>query len=198
MDLSNYKTKTLLILPFNGVWEVANGGRDTKKNGHRTINNTGPRNQLYAYDFIKDYQSEGKNLEDYYAFGQDVISPADGIIYQVIDGSKDMPIGESDDDVIAGNMIMIDHQNGEYSVLAHFKYSSIKVKVGDNVKQGDLLGQCGNTGNTSEPHIHYHLQDNSLMHKANGLPAQFKQISVNGKKLENVEVERGQIVSNTN
>ncbi|NIQ73552.1 MAG: peptidoglycan DD-metalloendopeptidase family protein, partial [Candidatus Aminicenantes bacterium] len=74
------------------------------------------------------------------------------------------------------------HQNGECSLLCHFKYQSIKVKVGDKVKQGDLLGLCGNTGNTTQPHIHFNLQDGPLMHKAGPLPAQFTKIIVDGKE----------------
>jgi murein DD-endopeptidase MepM/ murein hydrolase activator NlpD len=196
MDLSDYKTKTSLILPFNGTWRVSNGGRDASKNGHIDPEGHGPENQLFAYDFVRDYRREGENLEDYEAFGQEVIAPADGIIFQVIDGNRDVPIGETDVDMIYGNMIMIDHQNGEYSVLAHFKYASITVKDGDIVKQGNVLGLCGNTGNTSNPHIHYHLQNDFVMYKAHGLPAQFRKILVDGVEKENIELESEQKVSN--
>ncbi|HLD24999.1 MAG TPA: M23 family metallopeptidase, partial [Patescibacteria group bacterium] len=91
---------------------------------------------------------------------------------------------------------IIDHKNGEYSLLCHFKHQSIQVKAGDTVKQRDVLGLCGNTGNTSEPHIHFSLQDGPFMHRSRALPAQFHKILVDGKWKTNYEPERGQMVSN--
>jgi murein DD-endopeptidase MepM/ murein hydrolase activator NlpD len=192
---SDYEIKTKLALPFKGTWIVGNGGRSHETNNHVREDGRGAKAQLYAYDFLKNHSAEGKKLEDYEAFGSEVIAPADGLIVQVIDGSYDVSIGERDLYVIPGNAIVIDHLNGEYSALAHFKNSSIKVKVGDKVKQGDILGLCGNTGNTSEPHIHYHLQDDSSLSKATGLPAAFT-ILVDGELKENFEPTRGQKISN--
>lgn len=196
MNLSDYKTKTLLSLPFKGTWIVSNGGREVSKNNHRDPDRNGEKSQMFAYDFIRQHKGEGKNLEDYRAFGSEVIAPADGIIYQVVDGSIDVLIGERDGFVFPGNMVVINHENGEWSLFAHFKHDSIRVKVGDKVKQGDLLGLCGNTGNTSEPHIHYQLQDNAFMYRATGLPVQFAKIKVDGELRENYEPERGQKISN--
>lgn len=196
MNLEDYKTKTDLMLPFKGTWTVSNGGRDASKNGHLEPDGSGPKNQMFAYDFTKDHSGAGKNLEDYEAYGLEVLAPGDGVISQVIDGSQDVSIGETDWVMICGNMIVIDHENAEWSVLAHLKYNSIAVKVGDRVKQGDLLGLCGNSGNTSEPHIHYHLQDEPIMYRATGLPAQFRRITVNGETKENIEPEGDQKVSN--
>lgn len=192
----DYKTKTHLILPFNDTWIVGNGGRDPKKNNHLNPDGTGPKSQMFAYDFVKDHKGDGKNLADYAAFGLEVIAPADGVVYQVVSGNIDVPIGESDWVVICGNMVVIDHENGGWSVLAHLKYNSIKVSIGDRIKQGDLLALCGNSGNTSEPHIHYHLQDNPNMYKASGLPVQFRKVMVDGEIKENIELERDQKVSN--
>ena len=184
------------MLPFKGTWIVGNGGRNASKNSHINPDGTGPKNQRFAYDFIKDHKGNAKNLEDYEAFGLEVIAPADGVISQVINGSRDIPIGESDWVVICGNMVVIDHENGEWSVLAHFKHNSIKVKVGDKVKKGNLVGLCGNTGNTSEPHIHYHLQNGPIMYRATGLPVQFRRIKVNSELKKTVELEADQKVSN--
>ena len=190
----DYQTKTKLILPFKGIWLVGNGGRDPSTNNH--IRPDAGQNQIYAYDFKRGHKGEGKKLDDYEVFGEQVIAPANGIIIQVIDGSIDVLPGERDRSVGVGNAIIIDHQNGEYSLLCHFKHNSIKVKVGDKVSQGDLLGLCGNTGNTSEPHIHFNLQDGPLMHKANALPAQFAKILVDGKEKINYEPIRSQYVTN--
>ena len=195
-DMDYYKTKTSLILPFNGEWLVSNGGRTAETNSHFKLINQGPQNQLFAYDFRSKTTGEEKTLEEFPVFGKEVISPADGIIVQVINGAIDVMPGERDRSVGVGNAIIINHQNGEYSLLCHFKFNSIMVKVGDKVKQGEVLGLCGNTGNTTQPHIHFNLQDGPLMHTANALPAQFAKIIVDGEVRTNFEPIRGQMVSN--
>ncbi len=192
----DYRTKTPLILPFNGTWLVSNGGRTAETNSHIRPSESGPQNQVNAYDFRMQNSGNEKTLEDYPVFGKEVLAPGDGIVLQVIDGSIDVLPGERDRSVGVGNAIIIDHQNGEYSLLCHFKHNLIKVKVGDSIKQGDVIGLCGNTGNTFQPHIHFNLQDGPFMHKANGLPAQFARIIVNGKVETNYEPIRGQMVSN--
>jgi hypothetical protein len=192
----DYQTKTFLILPFNGTWLVSNGGRTPETNNHVRPAEQGPQNQLYAYDFRMESTGKETKLDEFKVFGKEVLAPGDGIVVQVIDGSIDVLPGERDRSVGVGNAIIIDHQNGEYSLLCHFKHDSIKVKVGEKVKQGDVIGLCGNTGNTQQPHIHFNLQDGPFMHKANALPAQFRNIVANGKEETNYEPIREQQVSN--
>ncbi|MDO8429515.1 MAG: M23 family metallopeptidase [Candidatus Daviesbacteria bacterium] len=191
----DYQTKTKLILPFRGEWMVTNGGSDPSKNNH--LRPDGPQNQLYGYDFRKSHRGEGRNLEDYEVFGEEVLSMGDGTIVQIIDGSIDVLPGERDRSVGVGNAIIIDHQNGEWSMLCHFKHNSIKVAVGDKIEQGAILGLCGNTGNTSEPHIHFSLQDGPLMHKSKALQASFSKILVDGELKMDYQPKRGQKVSNS-
>lgn len=176
---------------------VSNGGRTAETNNHmKFAGGDGPQNQLFAYDFRRGHLGKGEALKDYEVFGEDVIAPGEGIVIQVIDGAIDVLPGERDRAVGVGNTVIIDHQNGEYSVFCHFKHNSLRVRVGDRVKRGDLLGLCGNTGNTSEPHIHFHLQDGPQMHRANALPAQFERIIVDGHVQFNYEPIRRQMVSN--
>ena len=193
----DYQTKTKLILPFRGTWMVSNGGRTVDTNNHmKFADGDGPKNQLYAYDFRRGHTGSGEKLEEYDVFGEDVLAPGDGVVIQVIDGAIDVLPGERDRGVGVGNMVTIDHQNGEYGLLCHFKYNSIRVSVGDHVKQGDLLGLCGNTGNTSELHIHFNLQDSPRMHTAKALPAQFERITVDGEMKLKYEPIRKQMVAN--
>jgi len=176
---------------------VSNGGRSPETNNHlRFKEGEGPQNQIYAYDFRSENTGEEKTLGDYPAFGIEVIAPADGTVVQVIDGAIDVEIGERDRSVGVGNTVIIDHRNSEYSLICHLKYNSIKVEVGQTIKQGEVVGLCGNTGNTTQPHIHYHLQDGPLMHTANALPAQFAEIMVNGEIKKNYEPVRYEKVSN--
>lgn len=192
-----YKTKTHLILPFKGTLWVSNGGRTIDTNSHNRPLDQGPQNQLYAYDFRTQTTGKEKTLKEFPVFGQEVLSPGDGTIAQIINGALDVMPGERDRSVGVGNAIIIDHQNGECSLLCHFKFNSIKVNVGNKVKQGDILGLCGNTGNTFQPHIHFNLQNGPLMHKAKALPAQFARIIVNGEEKICYEPIRGQFISNS-
>ncbi|OGK09933.1 hypothetical protein A2767_00965 [Candidatus Roizmanbacteria bacterium RIFCSPHIGHO2_01_FULL_35_10] len=192
----NYKTKTNLILPFKETWLVSNGGRTAETNSHFRSVDRGPQNQLYSYDFRFKTTGSEKKLEDFPVFSKEVLSPGNGAVVQVINGAIDVLPGERDRSVGVGNAVIIDHENGEFSLLCHFKFSSIVVKVGDRVRQGQIIGLCGNTGNTSQPHIHFNLQNGPLMHTAKALPAQFTKIIVDGEVRANFEPIRGQMVSN--
>jgi murein DD-endopeptidase MepM/ murein hydrolase activator NlpD len=81
-----------------------------------------------------------------------------------------------------------DHQNGEYYFMAHFKKGTITVKAGDKVATGQILGNCGNSENTSEPHLHYQLQNQA----GECLTAQFHNYVVDGVAMESDELVRGQ------
>jgi murein DD-endopeptidase MepM/ murein hydrolase activator NlpD len=75
---------------------------------------------------------------------------------------------------VGGNCVVIDHGNGEWSFLAHMKRGSVKVKKGDRVVQGQVVGQLGNSGATTGPHLHYHLMDGPKILLSDGLPARFE------------------------
>ena len=190
--LANYKTKTQLALPFHGEWTVISDGAAHAPN----------RNQLHAYDFcLADdtdarFRNSGRKNDDYFTFGQPVLAPGDGCVRQVVDGVEDNVPGERNLYFVPGNLVVIDHQNGEYSFLAHFKQGTIEVKVGQQVKRGDQLGLCGNSGNSSEPHIHYHLANAPLMQDGDGLPAWFHQITIDGKSATDALPVRDNRVSN--
>ena len=68
-------------------------------------------------------------------------------------------------------------------MFAHIRPGSVRVKVGQTVAAGDTLGLCGNSGNSSEPHLHYHLQNSPRLFDADGLPAQFVNYLSNGKSV---------------
>ena len=82
---------------------------------------------------------------------------------------------------IPGNTVIIKTANDEYLFFAHFKQHSIKVKQGQQVKQGELLGLCGNSGNSTEPHLHFQIQNVENMNKATGVKSYFDNILVNGE-----------------
>ena len=109
-----------------------------------------------------------------------MIAPSAGEIVLVVDGVKDNRPGEMNPAYVPGNTVIIKTENNEYLFFAHFKQHSIKVKHGQKVKQGDLLGLCGNSGNSSEPHLHFHIQNVEDINIATGVKCYFDEISVNG------------------
>jgi murein DD-endopeptidase MepM/ murein hydrolase activator NlpD len=98
----------------------------------------------------------------------------------VVDGVKDNVPGVLNPIYIPGNTVIIKTNNGEYAFFAHFKQHSIVVKQGQKISAGTLLGFCGNSGNSSEPHLHFHLQNVEDMTKATGIKCYFEQLKANG------------------
>lgn len=177
----NYKTKTPLHLPFYGEWTVVWGGVTMQDNYHAVAND-----QRFAYDIVvaKDsstHRGDGTSLADYYCFGLPIVAPAAGRVVGVKDGIADNRPGVMNPDEPVGNCVVLSHGNGEYSVFAHFKDGSIRVQLGQHVTEGDTLGLCGNSGNSSEPHLHYHMQNAPELYVAEGMPAWFTDYLSNGK-----------------
>ncbi len=191
----DYVTKTELHLPFRGDWYVFWGGRTMEQNHHAAS-----KSQRFANDvaIVKDgvtHTGDGSKLTDYYCYGAEVLAPAAGTIVWACDSLPNQTPGQMDPAHPVGNGVIIDHGNGEFSVLAHMQPHSVRVKVGDRVVADQVLGLCGNSGNTTEPHIHFHLQDGPDMATAEGLPARFVHIVVDGKPTDSAELLRGQVVS---
>lgn len=93
----------------------------------------------------------------YTTFGVLVVAPCAGTVALVVDGVEDMPVPEMDRKHMAGNYVAIDC--GDFFViLAHLRKGSITVAKGDKVSVGHALGKIGNSGNTSQPHLHLHAQ----------------------------------------
>ncbi len=192
----NYRTKTALQLPFNNTWEVIWGGRTVEQNYHSAY-----PDQRFALDIMiikngRSFKNDGKKLSDYHCFNRKILAPGSGTIVTVENSLKDNSIGVMDSKHPFGNHVWIDHQNGEYTMLGHMKKGSLKVKSLEKVVAGQELGLCGNSGNTSEPHIHMHMPNTALPYKGHGLPLQFKKVLVNGKIKKSHEVVRGELIQN--
>lgn len=157
--------------------------------------------QRWAYDFaVVPYHTGSANLEDYGCYGVPVVAPAAGTIASADDGEPDMVPGRPSQNLQApkGNYVAIRlDETGTYLILAHLKPGSLRVTAGERVEEGQLLAQCGNSGNTSEPHIHIHHQrqdPNLVPHMvAEGLPLYFRDqdgppMPQGGVRMENGEV----------
>ncbi len=173
------KHETNLSLPFKGRWLVVWGGDTKELNQHHDA-----PNQRFAFDFVgvdekgETHKGNGQVNEDYFAFGRQVLVPADGIVTDVINGIRDNKPGSMNPYSALGNAVFIQHREHEVSVLAHLKFGSITVKVGDKVKEGQVIGLCGNSGNSSEPHLHYHLQNTPIIQDGTGIKCYFQKLCV--------------------
>ncbi len=184
-------TERGIHLPFAGEWTVWQGFDDEWT--HKGI-------WKYAYDFIitdeggKSFSNSGENLEDYYAFRKPVLSPVRGRVVRVVSDLPDNPIGKVDKENNWGNLVVIYDERGFYVELSHFSQSSIRVKEGDWVEIGTLLGLCGNSGYSPQPHIHIQVQS---MPEPNSptLPFSFVDYISDGKFFSNFLPKKGSRLS---
>jgi len=211
----DFKAKTNLIVPVPGR-VLVHDGHDFYSH-HRRLDITGPMTTAlkinanmtrYAYDFVvvdekgRMYRNDGEKNEDWYGFGAPLYAPGAGTVVASLDGIEDntkskpfKPVMEEvmkNLHVIFGNHVILDHGNGEFSLLAHMKNGSVSVKKGDRVKQGQQIGEMGFSGDAFLVHLHYQVQSDAGF--GEGLPSYFHDYKrlVGGK---HVAVPTGQIDS---
>lgn len=192
------KHVTELSLPFKGKWLVIWGG-DTKELNHHH----GIPAQNFAFDIVgvddkgQQLSGAGSKNEDYICFGREILAPADGIVVEAIDGVRDNTPGSLNPYVLVGNCVVIEHRTNEFSMLAHFQRGSVAVKAGDHVQRGQLLGKCGNSGNSSEPHLHYQLQHSAIFQEALGIKVNFNKVVLiaDGSTKTNYSPVKGDIIT---
>ena len=171
-------------LPFDGEWTVINGGLE-KEYCH-----LGGPTQRYAYDFLimsesgKTYRGDNPaDVSAYKCYGKEILAPADGTVVEIgvnCEDGKIMLPGDMEAMAkdIRGNYILIKHAENEYGFIGHLQPQSICVEVGEKVQAGQVIARCGNTGNSSEPHVHFHVQDGKNFFTSAGIPIIFKDICV--------------------
>jgi len=129
-------------------------------------------------------KGDGTTNEDFVCWGREVLAPANGVVVyarndvpnQARPGAVDRKLLQALPDPIwaaGGNCIVLDHGNDEYSYLGHLQQGSVQVGKGDHVRQGQLLGRLGSSGNAQGPHLHYHLMAGSVIYRSDGLPSRF-------------------------
>ena len=139
-----------LRLPFDGIWGVIQG----EDSGETHVGYA-----AFALDFVPAERLTAKSaerrkrLEDFPCFGQPVLAPADGRVLWARDGAIDhAPYYEGKHE--AGNFVILEHAPDEYTEFRHLKSGSVVVKVGDDVRRGQAIARCGNSGNSNTPHLH--------------------------------------------
>jgi hypothetical protein len=144
----------------NHKYVVLHGGASPFTNGHfhvRPQNYAGDIVGLNSFGMRSSSPAGGSELREYEIFGDSLFSPCVGEVLVVVDGLEDLVPPKTDRNNLAGNHVLIDCKETEV-LLAHLKKGSVAVEVGQQVDTKSFLGQVGNTGNTSEPHLHMHAE----------------------------------------
>jgi biotin carboxyl carrier protein len=189
IPIQYYQQKTSLIFPFRGRGIV---GQDWVTNGGHGSG--------YGSDFAIDVDgldrnyAPQKNDADENAsdagWGREIFAPAAGTVTYACNDVPDNPHPGNRPDInwytalhdpvmaYYGNCVILDHGNSEYSVMAHMQQGSVRVKVGDRVAAGQVIGRLGNSGDASGPHLHYQLQSGPQLFHDESLPFRFQNIDV--------------------
>jgi murein DD-endopeptidase MepM/ murein hydrolase activator NlpD len=140
--------RTELALPFSGTWIVGQG-----YNGAETHQGYA----AYALDLValdergQAYRGRGGRRRDWFGFGAEVLASADGTVVRAIDRFRDNPIMGRATDV---NTVIVAHNVGELSEYVHLQSGSVRVRVGERVRRGQVIARAGNSG-AQTPHLHW-------------------------------------------
>jgi hypothetical protein len=153
--------------------------------------------QRFAIDWFqldaegRDVTGDPSRLSSYPSFGAPIYSASDGVVVNLYDGAPeqmpDHPKGIRPENV-GGNMLVVDVGNGAYAFYGHLQPGSVRVKLGDHVQAGEVIGLLGNTGNSTGPHLHFEIMDSPSPLNANGLPFVFPHFSSPGTVVEDAEI----------
>jgi len=205
VPIGTYRQRTKFRLPFAGTWAV-NVGNDLST-GHRRSGLNGLTS--VGWDFVKlgpdgmPFRTDGRRPEDFYTYAQPVLAAAAGTVVDMRNDIGAYGVGKApeadvlrkDGDLFSGNLVTIDHGNGEYTLTCHMLAGSVVVKVGDRVTAGQVLGRVGNSGFAGVPHIHFNLITGPKWLVARGLPSlfsDFEQIRTGGPP---TKIARGNPIS---
>ncbi|GIP20735.1 M23 family metallopeptidase [Paenibacillus sp. J22TS3] len=195
-DVNRVKPAVTVRLPVKEAVLVGWGGDSLKTNYPHVV----VPSERWAYDLLMKPAGMGSpNLSDYGIYGADVVAPAAGTIVEAYDDDRDHAPGTDEHESMAGNHIYIKlDETGTYLVIAHLMQNSIKVKAGDHVDEGALIAKAGNSGSSSEPHIHIHHQRqnpaNTSLFLSEGLPLYFRDSTGNAMPIGGMRQEHGKDV----
>jgi murein DD-endopeptidase MepM/ murein hydrolase activator NlpD len=178
-----------------GNWLAGNG--PARASGHRRalipIDGVPSIAQRFAIDYVivdsagSTHRGDRSRNDSYYAEGEDAIAVADGIVVATKDSIPENVPGPTSRAVpitletVGGNHVILDIGGGRYAFYAHLKPGSLRVKRGDRVRRGQTLGLVGNSGNSTEPHLHFHVSDGTSPLGSEGLPYEFETLEVVGR-----------------
>ena len=182
------KVPRVVAPPLEGDHWLAANGPGNEPDHRRTLlslNGEGRIAQRFAIDWVRlfedgrTFRGDPQSNASYRAFGANALAVADAIVVETLDGlpenvpdpvARAVPITPT---TISGNYILLELGDGEYAVYAHLQPGSLRVKKGDRVRRRQILALVGNTGNSSEPHLHFHIADRPRAIDAEGVPYAF-------------------------
>jgi Peptidase family M23 len=203
------RAPVLVEPPVRGRWVPVNSPADRVPS--HGVHGYG---QTYAIDLVH-HPDTGRDWSGVHAwpparrptrfpgFGRPVFAPADGVVVRVRDRSRDHWSRDSVPGIVylmiegvvrqmfgsgrlLGNHVVIALDDGVYAVLAHLRQGSARVAAGDRVAAGQWIAACGNSGNSSEPHVHFQLMDGRSVRTASGVPFGFDRFEVDGRPADGV------------
>lgn len=183
--------------PLRGTGWVAVNGCCNALTSHRgaimSINGVTRAPERFAIDWIKidakgrAFTGKMNDLAGYPGFGQPIHAVADGIVVNLYNDATEQVPGEPKGVTpasIGGNMIVVDIGGGNFAFYAHLQPGSLKVKLGDKVATGKAIALLGNTGNTTAPHLHFHVMDGPSPLDANSVPYVFTRFTGTGRAVD--------------
>ena len=181
------EAKPLIIGPplAGAGWVAANGCCNpdiTHRGSVQSVNGALYDSQRFAIDWMRlDAQGrlvhgDERDAHNYNDYGADVLAVADAKVVSVLNNLNDQVPGRLPEpssitiETVDGNHVVLDLGGGRFAFYAHLQKNSVKVRPGDSVKKGAVLGKLGNTGNTSAPHLHFHIMNRPSPIAADGIP----------------------------
>jgi hypothetical protein len=172
--------------PLSGKGWVAVNGCCGADSIHRSSNLSVNGGIYFAQRFALDWMrldeagrfvhGDPSNVHNYDSYGADVLAVADGTVVETLNDLDDQKPGTLPDpktitlENVDGNHVVLDLGDGVFAFYAHLQKGSVRVASGAQVKRGQVLGKLGNTGNTSAPHLHFHLMESPSVLGSNGIP----------------------------
>jgi murein DD-endopeptidase MepM/ murein hydrolase activator NlpD len=161
-------------LPFDGVWYVAS--EHSFLDPHKRF-----RAESFAYDFLqigangKSFLRDGMRNQDYYAYGKKVLAAKNGtVVFVRSDIIENTPGETTNTNTPGGNLVIVDHGGGQYGYYGHLRPGSVSVRVGSAVSAGEAIAEVGNSGDSVEPHLHFHVMNHMDAEQADGIPLVFE------------------------
>jgi hypothetical protein len=181
--------------PLRGSGWIAGNGPSNHSIHRRAVFPFSARttvSQRFAYDFMKlgedglAFRGDRLSNRSYYGYGEEALAVANATVRLVHDGVAEnapfsRPTGPVNADTSGGNFVVLDLGKGRFAFYAHFQPGSIRVRPGQRVRRGQVLGRVGNSGNSDTPHLHFHISDAEDLLASEGMPFAFRSFDLLGE-----------------